>query len=186
MLWKWVDWSDEGARLAQYTFGKGWVGYLKKCLSHGIISMASPRWGCRPLTMMPFTRSVIGWICERLTRRSSASSSVTSIILKVRTMSSGGSPLCPYTSLAMEASVKLVHFPLEIIYLLVMRVMAGMVLTSLFGLYKWSSFIVGVGLITIPPLFKIYKLVLVLVSHRLQRTASSRLAILTRLLLKGS
>jgi len=55
-----------------------------------------------------------------------------------------------------------------------MRVMIGMVLTEMLGIHRWSSFIMGVGHITIPSLFKIHKLVPPPGPNKLQRPTSSR------------
>ena len=123
--------------------------------------------------MMPFTKSVTRCQYERLTRWSSASSLVTSVILRARTLAQGGGPPLLYPSLAVEASAQPIHFPLEIIYLLIMRVMTGMMLISMFKMYKQSSFIVGVAHITVPSSFKIYKLVPPLGPNKLQGTTSS-------------
>ena len=67
-----------------------------------------------------------------------------------------------------------------------MRVMTSMMLIGMFRMYIWSSFILGVAHITVPSSFKIYKLV------PLQDPTNSReplllgLAIIRRLLLKGT
>ena len=55
-----------------------------------------------------------------------------------------------------------------------MQVMTSMMLTGMFGMYRWSSFIVGVAHIMVPSSFKIYKLAPPLGPNRLLGTTSSR------------